>query len=157
MWICLKLLTSYVTKNLHANGSRQDIIAMGAVSIYWERIFKVEFLDDYLRIKDNTNILQQNMFTILTSIEIIATYRFFAILHVAICMPFWWLTGNNHKLSHQNWSARSMSCEIGILQTACNDLIDYPSLINDKSFMMHTYDSLMDELPESKYYIYCQL
>ena len=70
-----------------SSGSRQDIITMGAGPIYWNRIFNIEFLDDYFRIKDNTNILQQNLFTILTSIEIIATSHLFAILHVAICMP----------------------------------------------------------------------
>ena len=71
-----------------ASGSRQDIITMGAGPIYWNRIFNIELLDDYLRIKDSTNILQKNMFTILTSIEMMANSCFFAILHVAICMPF---------------------------------------------------------------------
>ena len=105
---------------------------MGDGPIYWNRILNVEFLDDYIRIKDNTNILQQNMFTILTSIEMIATSRFFEILHVEICTPFLLLTGNNHKLSHRNWSARSMGCEIDILYTACNDLIDDTRLTHEK-------------------------
>ena len=40
-----------------------------------------------------------------------------------------------------------MGCSIDILHTACNNLIDDPRLIHDKSFMMHVYDPLMDELP----------
>ena len=71
-----------------ASGRRQDIIIMVAGPIYWNLIFNVEFLDDYLCIKYNTNILQQSLFTILTSIERIANSPFFAILHVAIYMPF---------------------------------------------------------------------
>ena len=42
---------------------------------------------------------------------------------------------------------------IDILHTACNDLIYYPILIHDKSFMMHIYDPIIDELPEFKYYM----
>ena len=103
---------------------------MGAGTIYWNRIFNVELLDGYLCIKDNTNILQQNMFNILTSIEMIAIYRFFTIIHVGTCMQFRWLTGNTHKLAHQNWSARSMGSAIDILHTACNKLIDDPRPIH---------------------------
>ena len=46
-----------------------------------------------------------------------------------------------------------MGSAIDILHTAWNDLIYDPRLIHDKSFMIHIYDSLMDELPEFKYYI----
>ena len=91
---------------------------MGAGPIYWNRISNVEFLDEYLRIKEYTNILKQNIFTILASIEIIAISRFFEILHVVICIPFLWITCNTQKISHQNWSARSMFCAIDILHTA---------------------------------------
>ena len=83
----------------------------------------------------------------------ISTPCFFTILHVAICMPFQWLTGNNHKLAHQNWSAKSMGRAIDILPTACNDFIDDQRLIHYKSFMMNIYYPLMDELPEFKDYM----
>ena len=46
-----------------------------------------------------------------------------------------------------------MGCAIDILHTAYNDLIDDPRLIHDKSFMIHIYDPLMDELPEFKDYM----
>ena len=42
---------------------------------------------------------------------------------------------------------------IYILHTACNNLVYDPILIHYKSFMMHIYDPLMDELPEFKYYM----
>ena len=103
---------------------------MGVSPIYWNRIFNVEFLDDYLRIKDNTNILQQSLFTILTSIERIANSRFFAILHVATWIPFRWLTCNTYKIAHRNWSVRSMGRVIDILHTDWNYLIDDPRFIH---------------------------
>ena len=42
---------------------------------------------------------------------------------------------------------------MAILHTDCNDLIDEPRLIHDKSFMMHIYDPIMDDLPEFKDYM----
>ena len=59
-----------------ATVSRQDIITMGAGPIYWNRVFNVEFLDGVLRVKDASNILQENLFTILSSLEMIASSRF---------------------------------------------------------------------------------
>ena len=44
-----------------ATGSRQDIITMGAGPIYWNRKFNVEFLDDVLRVKGASNILQEKV------------------------------------------------------------------------------------------------
>ena len=67
-WIIKKYPNEFIINTERTSSCRQDIITMGAGPIYWNRIFNVEFLDDYLRIKDNTNILQQNMFAILTSI-----------------------------------------------------------------------------------------
>ena len=42
---------------------------------------------------------------------------------------------------------------MAILHTSCNDLIDDPILIHEKSFMMHIYDPLIHELPEFKDYM----
>ena len=46
-----------------------------------------------------------------------------------------------------------MGRAIDILHTAWNNLIDDPSLINYKSFIIHIYDPLMDELHEFKDYM----
>ena len=73
-WMIKKYPNEFILKTERASGSHQYIITMGAVTIYLNRIFNVEFLDEYLCIKDNTNILQQNMFTILTYIGMVANY-----------------------------------------------------------------------------------
>ena len=46
-----------------------------------------------------------------------------------------------------------LSTSMAILHTAFNDLIYEPRLINDKLFMMHIYNPLMDEIPEFKDYM----
>ena len=67
-WMIKNYPNEFIMNTERASVSRQYIITMGAGPIYWKRIFNVDLLDDYLSIKDNTNILQQNIFTILTSI-----------------------------------------------------------------------------------------
>ena len=64
-----------------------DVICSGADAVYNNRPLNVEFLDKRLRIKDNANILQENLFVVLTSLEMIAVSRFFSILHVAVVIP----------------------------------------------------------------------
>ena len=51
-------------------GSRQDLATEGAGAAYWNRIHYVEFLDECLR-SGNDNILQENLFVVLTFIEIL--------------------------------------------------------------------------------------
>ena len=88
-----------------ATGIHQDLITMGAGPIYWNRIFNVEFLDDVLRVKGAGNVLQESLFTIMSSLEMVACCRFFSILQLAICLPFRWLTVKTYVLAHRNWGA----------------------------------------------------
>ena len=67
-----------------ATGRRQDIITMGAGPIYWNGIFNVEFLDDVLWVKGAGNVLQEKLFAIMSSLEMVACCRFFSILQLAI-------------------------------------------------------------------------
>ena len=107
-WIIKNYPMEFLLHAERAAGNRQDIICMGADAVYINRPLNVEFLDERLRIKDNANILQENLFVVLSSLEMIAVSRLFSILHVSIVKPFRWLAGNTHKLAHHNWGARLM-------------------------------------------------
>ena len=63
-WMIKRDLKEFLMHAERATGSRQDIITMGAVPIYWNRKFNVEFLDYVLRVKGASNILQENLFTV---------------------------------------------------------------------------------------------
>jgi len=152
-WVMKNYPQEYLMHAERSNGGRQDTICMGAGPIYKNRPVNVHFLDERLRVKDNDNILQQNLFIILSSLEMIATSRFFAILHVAVCIPFRWLAGNTHKLAHHEWGARSMGRVFDIMHTAFNDILDDLDLIHDKTFMMGMFDELTEELPEFKAFL----
>ena len=63
------------------------------------------------------NILQENLFIILTSMEMISLCREMVILHFKMCMPMRWLARNTHTIAQvgYNWSTRSMGKVIGVL------------------------------------------
>ena len=68
------------------SGSRQDLSVEGAAAVYWKRRYYVPFLNQLFEaIKDN--ILQESLFYILTSEEMIVLNRVFSVLHFTVCMP----------------------------------------------------------------------
>ena len=92
-----------------ASGSRQDLCVEGAGAIYWNRKYWIEFLDKQLRTPGG-NILQENLFIILSSSEMTALARVCSIVHLSICLPIRWLANNSHKLAEYNWSSDPMKC-----------------------------------------------
>ena len=152
-WIIENYPMEFLLHAERAAGSRQDLIYMGADAVYMNRPLNVEFLDKKLRMIGNENILQKNLFTILSSLEMISVLRFFSILHVAVVIPFRWLAGNTHKLAKHGWGARSMGRAVDILHTTCGKILDNPKLIHDEYYMMHLFDEIADELPEFKKFL----
>ena len=100
-----------------ATGSRNDLIVEGSGAVYWNRQYWVEFLDDRLRIPGG-NILQENLFVVLSSLEIVALSRVCSIVHLAICLPVRWLAANSHLLAKYNWSIKPMGSIVDILESA---------------------------------------
>ena len=100
-----------------ASGSRQDLAVEGAGALYWNRRYWIEFLDERLRTPGD-NILQENLFIILSSVEMTALARLCSIVHLSICLPLRWLAGNSHKLERYNWSVRSMGHAVDCLEDA---------------------------------------
>ena len=77
VWMMKHYPKEFLMHGERAMGNRQDLVTMGARPIYWNRVFNVEFLDEALRVKGAANILQENLFTVLSSVEMIASCRFF--------------------------------------------------------------------------------
>ena len=71
--------------------------------------FTFEFLDEWIQgTKDN--ILEENLFVVLTSVEMVALSQVLAILNFKVCMSLRWLAGNTHNIGQQgyDWSTRSI-------------------------------------------------
>ena len=124
-------------------GSRQDLATEGAAAVYWNRMYYVEFLDECLR-GSNDNILQENLFIVLTSVEMVALSRVMAILHFKVCMPLRWLAGNTHFIGQQgyDWSARSMGKAIDAMYDAMMAIEEDGKLFLDETFMSGIFDNI---------------
>ncbi len=129
-----------------AAGSRQDLATEGAGAVYWNRIYYVEYLDECLR-SGNDNILQENLFIVLTSVEMVALCRIMAIIHFKICMPLRWLAGNTKSIGQQgyNWSTRSMGKAIDALYEAMDKIESDGSLILNELFMNAIFDEIYED------------
>ena len=84
-WIIKHHPMEFLLHAERAAGNRMDVICMGADAVYINRPLNVEFLDERLRIKDNSNILQENLFIVLLSLEMIAVSRFFFYIACLYC------------------------------------------------------------------------
>ena len=137
-----------------ASGSRQDLAVEGAGALYFNRIYYIEFLDERLRTCGaEGNILQENLFIILSSVEMIAQARVCSIVHLCICLPMRWLAGNSHLLSEYGWSVRSNGRAIDLLEKALEAIEADGYIFLDEEFMFGIFWELMEELPPFKDYL----
>ncbi|KAL7503011.1 hypothetical protein ACHAXN_000861, partial [Cyclotella atomus] len=126
-----------------AAGSRQDLATEGAGAVYWNRIYYIEFLDECLR-SGNDNILQENLFIVLTSVEMVALCRIMSIIHFKICHPLRWLAGNTKFIGQQgyDWSTKSMWKAIDAFFEAMDKIESDGSLILNELFMNAIFDKI---------------
>ena len=127
------------------------------MAIYMNYPYYVEFLDMMLRRpvtkSMKINILQQNLFVALTSAEMIALVRLMSIMHISVCMPLRWLSGKTHELSEYGWGPMSMGQFLDKLKSRMKEIIKKPYLVNDREFMMTSFDEFSSELPPLNEYL----
>ena len=136
-------------------GSRNDMVLEGAVAAYINGWLYKLFLDEALSTPDAANILQENLFIILSSVEMIALSRLFAILHFSINVPMRWLAGKTHTLADHDWSMKKMGTAIDRLHDALVELEEDGTKIVNEEFMMNIFTPLeLEPLDEYVAYIF---
>ena len=108
-------------------------------------------MDHQLRIPGD-NILQEDLFIVLSSCEMLTLARVCEIIHLSICMPKIWLAGNSHKLEKYDWSVRSMEKIVNILEEYLEELKEDGSNIMNEKFMMGFFDEIKNTIPQFKDY-----
>ena len=105
--------------------------------------YYVEFLDESLQ-SARDNILQENLFIVLTSVEMVALCHVMAILYFKIGMPLRWLACNTHTLGQvgYDWSTRSMGKAIDALHDALIQIESNDNLYLDEDFMNSIFNKI---------------
>ena len=80
----------------------------------------------------------------LTSEEMIALCRVFAILHYTICLPMRFLTGNNYSIGAEgyDWSIRLMGNAIDALEEAMIEIETDGSKLLSEDFMGNIFSNI---------------
>ena len=91
-------------------------------------------------------MLQVYLFTVLTSVEMIALTRVFAILHFTICMPMRFLAGTSHNFGPAGYqlSGYSMGKAIDALETAMIAISEDLTKFLDEDFMNNIFSTISE-------------
>lgn len=138
------------------SGGRHDVVSMASLAMYWNRNYCIEFLDYMLSIERpnrDDSILVQNMFVILSSLEMIASTRMWCIFHLSIIVPCRWLAGNVHNLAKFNWGVADLGKTLDRLKVALEVIRDHPDRIHDEKFMMSIMWYWKKDLPPFEEYM----
>ena len=90
------------------------------------------------------NILQEKLFTILSSIEMVALARTMSNIHFKIAMPMCWIAGSTHHMhvAGYDWSARSMDKAIDALHDGLVEFEKEGKKILDETFMNSLFEKI---------------
>ena len=92
----------------------------------------------------NDSILQENLFKILTSLEMVALARTISIIHFKLAMPMRWLAGSTHHMydSGYNWSAQLMGKVIDALHDGLVEIEKDGTKFLDETFINSLFDKI---------------
>ena len=158
-WFLEKHAGEFLFQTERTAGSRQDIVAMGSLALYWNRNVYIEFLSDRMKWYGGVekNILQSCLWMELTSLEVATCARLFSILYLSLIVPVRWFAAKTHKLSHRTvngypWGVRSMGIVADIIYDKFHMIKNDPSLIINEKFMMSMFDALEKDIDKYKKY-----
>jgi hypothetical protein len=133
-------------------GNRQDIGIEGAPAVYMNLGYYLQFLHWRLTITTE-NILQKSLFYTLRSIEMIALLRVLSILHISVCLPTRWLTGNTHELATYNFGMHDMARVADMLEKAMEVVVSDGSKFLDEDFIMNIFQDITKQVDPFKDYL----
>lgn len=152
-WLRMKYPNELLFHVERSGGGRQDLALMASLPIYWNREWCTEFLDERLRVPGNESILQRNLFTVLTSAEMVAVTRLLAIMHIAVCMPLRFLTGKTHEWKQYDWGVVELGQALDCWYEAMKHLEDKPEDFLNMDYMMKIFEPIKSKLPPLNEYL----
>jgi hypothetical protein len=137
-----------------ASVARQDIGTEGTIMAYMNRKYYIQFLFKELasKYKDHS-ILQKNLYIVLRSSEMIASFRLLSIIHVAIVLPRRWLTGNVHLLAADDVGIIDMAEVAQLIHNALDEIASDGQLVLDQDFILDILDPIKEQVPAFKEYM----
>jgi hypothetical protein len=131
-----------------AQGLRHDLCLMAAPAIYMKCHVHFDYVTYVLLLpKKQETILLRCLFVLMTSSEIIAQLRLFAILYISFCLPMQWLASKTQELRELGWGPISNGDAIDTLREKIMGIVDDPTKVLDEGFIMNMFSKYIDALP----------
>ena len=136
--------TAYLFPIIQAcGGPRQDLGVESAPAVLMSLPYYLQFLHWRLSIGISSNgILQQKLFTLLHSTEVVALLWVLSILHIAICLPTRWLAGNVKDLGQYGFSYYDMGSVLDLMEDRFEEISSDGSLMMNEDYMMDMFSSI---------------
>lgn len=126
-----------------AEGGRQDLAFDGAVPLFVDRAVMLEFLRDLIFIPDHKNVLEDYLWTILSSAEVAAALRVYTLFDLLLSRPMRWLSGKGAALP--GWSVYKMGEAFDGVEAALIAIASDGKLLFDPS--VDFFESVAAEQP----------
>ena len=84
-------------------------------------------------------ILQQKLFTLLHSTEVVALLWVLSILYIAICLPTRWLAGNAKDLGQYGFCYYDMGSVLDLMEDRFEEISSDGSLMINEDYMMDMF------------------
>ncbi len=107
VWLEANHPEAFYINESRAAGGRQDLEYEACAAIYVNRPYYVEFLDMLMKDIAHSNILEDYLFVVLISVEMLAAVRTYAVFYVTFVTELRFLAGSSHLLT--DWSPASMA------------------------------------------------
>lgn len=134
-------------------GNRQDIGVEGAIAVFMNLPYYLEFLVWRIRCGHDTGILERNLFLMLSSVEVVSFLRVLCILHISICMPLRWLTANCGDLEQYKFGVAEMPDALDLMDKAFDKVVKDGKKIMNEKFMMGIFGKLTRKIAPFKAYL----
>eukprot|EP00957_Ditylum_brightwellii_P173609 13217758-Ditylum_brightwellii.AAC.1 len=69
----------------------------------------------------------------------IAYAQLCSIVHLAMCIRMWWVSGKTQDLKGENWSLRSIGLVVDVLKGVLMRIQEHPTLFLDQDFIMDIF------------------
>lgn len=149
----------YSEAMLHAvkttKGNRQDVLCELAGPMHMNRPFYAECLDKKLRSIGKSNILEENMFIICSSVHMVALCRVYSIVFLSIILLMRWMAGKSHELGRYGWSVRSMGRMLDTLEDSLVKVQEDPSLFTNEEHILGIFNEHRIEIDPFDEYLKC--
>ena len=138
--------TSYLYPVYRAwGGSRQDIGVEGAVAVIMNIPHYFELLIWRMSCGGDS-ILENNLYIILRSVEMVSLLRSLYILHISLYLPLQWLSGNCGELGKYGFGFADMPKAVDLMDKAFFEITNIGNLMLDDDFMMRIFEPLAKKI-----------